>query len=968
MMSAYYFVSCLPMVGLAVVSLAGDSLPVKPIPKLEIDPPEAVKVVWSTSPGRVDAIEQSTDLNDWSGVDGSPVVATGSEEFITVDREDGAQFFRVLNQGEALPLLNRQSGISVGLSGVNTVDWMVEHSYHDASIADQVLYLRGGVKISLFHNANNSILKRDAGLPPILGETGLDGVPNNGDEGDIHWKIDRDMQSHLYRGTTAIPSWAPLYAEPFRFDALTFDGVLPVLGTTGDNGAEWGGTPRGTTERFAYGQLDAFGNEWHTLTYWDDDEPVYAAAGVSSHRQGASDGHWVYVCVNPVTPVLQCSAPTVDDQFYTTPIKTYHIPKTWEQTTWLTDGVTLRLFNLMSDEAVQFRVDEGPWQTFGGAPLLASELTTVEDAPVVLEYRIGLDGPVARRTLVVNPSTPAPSEAHGYLLWADDAERAQVREKVKGKQPFARSFSELTSEYYQQLTTDYSDVREGWRSGAAMASAALNNSFLANIDGPIIRASAAAMAKERLLRLARLEAVGFEQDINSATPSKDYLNELSQTIQQYADAAVAYDLLAASFRQTDRPSGMTPIEEIRIRDGLAEIAKTVLQVRGNWSFTMGSGDTHWAHGYELMLGIVAAAMPAYKTPYFGVSGGDFESVNDLSDEAGEFWNPFPHQGITWWAAATDPLVPTPGHPNVKAPLRAEALLTDNGFWAGPNDYKGDGDRYFTGPVKRMLVDLSYGGMANAECRVELVEMDGYEAPFVARTHVLDHIRRMRGDDARQLSVTNYIRRRLLAGSTPLTWNAATKTYLAGLPTVTGGSLFSFNNFYEAASLPAALDRVGTFLADVNRYYGYESGTTPAAIKSERVALFSPYALALCWDPSTILPHQAEPNHAPIIKPLLKHVVHPGEAIFKQLIVMDPDGDALSISVMGLPDGATYESGTRTIEWIPAAPDGGVHIATVIADDGTVATTAHFPMIVKADAPSGPISGGARRGHGRTHRP
>ena len=37
-------------------------------------------------------------------------------------------------------------------------------------------------------------------------------------------------------------------------------------------------------------------------------------------------------------------------------------------------------------------------------------------------------------------------------------------------------------------------------------------------------------------------------------------------------------------------------------------------------------------------------------------------------------------------------------------------------------------------------------LANADCRVELVEMDGYESPFVARTYHFDYMRRIKGDN------------------------------------------------------------------------------------------------------------------------------------------------------------------------------------------------------------------------------
>jgi len=258
-----------------------------------------------------------------------------------------------------LPLENRKAGISLSLSGTSGLDWAVEHTYHDASVGDQVIYLRSSVDMSLAHNERNS-LTINCALPHVLGVAGPDGVPDSGDEGDIYWKIDRDGQAHRYQtqGGATMPGYCIKNAGSFNFGSLTYDGSLPVLGTTGDNGGPWGTQPMKTGEHFAYGQSDEFGNEWHTLTYWDDDEPLLAAAGINSHRQGASDGHCVFMCVNPKTPVIQFHAPG-DEQFYTPPVKTYHVPKIWPQTTYLTDGVEISFVNLTNSETVEYRVAGG---------------------------------------------------------------------------------------------------------------------------------------------------------------------------------------------------------------------------------------------------------------------------------------------------------------------------------------------------------------------------------------------------------------------------------------------------------------------------------------------------------------------------------------------------------------------------------------------------------------------------------
>jgi hypothetical protein len=248
-------------------------------------------------------------------------------------------------------------------------------------------------------------------------------------------------------------------------------------------------------------------------------------------------------------------------------------------------------------------------------------------------------------------------------------------------------------------------------------------------------------------------------------------------------------------------------------------------------------------------------------------------------------------------------------------------------------------------------------MGNAECRTELVEMDGYESPFADRLHVFDNARRLKGDSARAPGVTNYIRRRLVAGYVPLSWNATTKVYTAGTPRIQS-SVWAFNNHYEFASLPAARALMGTFLNNLNIYYGYVSGSldaaTRAALEQDRKVFYNAYGLALCVDPSQLAAHQAEPNLPPIVKPQFKHVVRPGETVQKDVIAMDPNGDPLTITVSDLPSGATFDPATRRLTWVPTAADSGVHVATVTASDGALSTGVPFVMNVKADAPAGPI--------------
>ena len=865
-----------------------------------------------------------------------------------------------------LALTNHKSGISVSLSGSNGADWAVEMTYHDEEIADQILYMKSSVSISLAHNENNTLeIDSTSKLPHVLGTTVPKGAPN---AGEIRYKIDRDQQAHAYCDRSgALPSFAVAYAAPFNFDTLTYSDPArtPVLGKIGDNGLPYGRSPQATRDRFCCGLRDAFGNEWHVLTYWDNDVPLCSALGVDGGRAEGSDGYCVPVCVNPLTPIIQLTAGG-SDQYYTTPLKTYHIPKIWDRTTYLTSGVQLSFVNLTNSDAVMYRVDGGAWQTWSGAPLAAGALFSGSNSSHLLEAKCGASGAVLSRAVIVNPDYPAPNDHHGYMLWADEAERQALIYKLNNVQPFKISYQNCfrSDGWVQGLPASFTDQRGVWRFWPGLMGNALSNALVLAVEGPATPAgSAVAPAlKQRLLWMSRLEPIGFEVTIDNITPAKDYLSELGQTEQQWVDAAIAYDIAAGFYRSAQYSGGLTPIEELLVRDGLAKVAKSLLQFRDNYHAASGGGDTHWALGYELSLAAIALAMPTYKTPYYGVSGGDRRTINDLKDGNGKYWNPFPDQGATWYAAATDPWIARPGYPNNVYSFRSDYEITDDGWWSGANDLVGapcnsggGSDRYVTGPNGTMLVDVQYGGLANAECRVEPQEMNGYESPFVARIAVLDCIRRIKGDTTQARCVTNYLRRRLTHGAVTVTWNPTTKIYTPDAPRVET-AVYCFNRHYEFASLPGPMGLVGQFLSDLKAYYGIsgaiDQATHDRIYDDTRKIFYEAYGLVLCEDPATLSAHAPERNHPPVVKPLFKYVVKPGEPCVKYVLACDPDCDPLTITVNGLPNGATWEPQARVIKWTPAAKDAGVHIVTVTADDGKAATTRPFAMIVKADAGSG----------------
>ncbi|MEK7415693.1 MAG: Ig domain-containing protein [Planctomycetota bacterium] len=852
---------------------------------------------------------------------------------------------------EPLPIVNTKSGIAVTFSGDNGRDWAVEQTCHDPLLSEIVVHLKPGTKITLAHNENNVAMHDERGFQRLLGVNGHDGKANSGDEGEIRFKFDRDGQAHAYVRPVGmdLPAWCRLYAQPFSLAELTHEDGKPILGSMGDNGKSYGDRPNTTTERFMYGVTDSSGNEWHTLTYWDDDSTWLNAAKIKhDKRTDASDGHWIALCVAPRTPLVQIRAPA-GEQFYTTPIKTYHVPKIWEQTTYLTGSALVGFANLANDQAVRFRIGQGAWQNYAGTALVARDLFPEADRPIVVELQCGEASPILRRMFVRDPKHPSLGEQHGLLLWPDAAGLQAARERLHGAEPFKTSYAAFRGDYYQGMPWVRSAARPGWRGGATMCSSALNNALVMAVEGADKAAAAAALAKERLLFATRPEPIGQEITCDASSPSTDFLQVLGQTTQAYADAGVAYDLVAAFFRSDQQPGGLTAIEDYLLRDNLAKCAKTLLQFRDIYNATSGSGDTHWSHGWEMATGMIALAMPTYARPCFGVSGADQRTLNDLKSADGTFWNPYPNQGVTWWQAVTDPALSTPGYPNAVLPFRAEFLLTDDGWWTGPNNLQTEGDRYFN----NALTDIKYGGLRRCNGVVELTELQGYENPFITRLMAWEHMRRLRGDGKTVPCIAAYIRRFLIQGPVALTWDKTLMQYHLQARHQFVWALPAFNHLQPTMALPIARVGVTRWLGELTAYFADPKSLDPAiraAMDNERKALFDPYALALCELP-TSLPAAVPPIGAatlpPVIRPLFKHVIRPGQALHKDLQVFSPDGRDVTVEVKDLPEGASYDAVKRIIAWTPKPEQVGVYVLSVTVNNGLSANRP-FLVVVYAD--------------------
>ena len=533
----------------------------------------------------------------------------------------------------AIKAMNAKTSIDLALSGEFGRDYVVEPVFSDPRFdAHVVIYLSDAVEFSMAHNATNTRQYCSKKVP-------FDG-------GDIRFQLDGapTFNKSFYQSPVPFPGVFD-YEKPFALKGLEYEPGLPVVGGFGPAGEEL------TDEVLARDALQIKlkhywrglrgpdGDEWHALLYWDLDPKADRG---HSH---SSDGKVAALVVNPKVPAILVHAPE-GEQFYTTPPKVYGIPKIHERTTYLTDGVTLRLFGMGLKGRLEYRVGgEGAWRPYE-APLVARELVAPEATPVLFECRAG-NGAVRRRTLVRNPGYPSATEKHPRMMFSSDEDLVAQRERVR---------SDILYQHYSkglpgvlQSGIDYGDGLRHDHSHWSQPQV-LEMAFVAAVEGYGDEVEAyTRYAKIGLMDSYSLDPVGCHAQGTPVPEWWAYVGGL-----RYAQfAAAAYDLLAGHYTVANgHKDGMTPIEDLLIRDHMAREA--ISQLRANAK----GGGLHGGHWQDCAIAAIAMAMPGYDTPYLGTSGADGRTKATHLDA------PFPHQKITWWQYHTDPKIETPGYPDL----------------------------------------------------------------------------------------------------------------------------------------------------------------------------------------------------------------------------------------------------------------------------------------------------------------
>jgi len=515
---------------------------------------------------------------------------------------------------------NYNSGISMLFSGIRGTDWDEEVFWYNPVEDDhKVVYIKSGTIITMQHNVRN--MRQTNLSDPMfiydIGPNGEDGVANSGDEGVIRYKLDQALQDgYVWSLDKNASERYPAYSGPFNFAQLTY----------------------------ATGIVDEFGDAWHSFSFADDDEWLWAGSSGpfgadgwkdSYYQKFASDGKIILFVINPKTPCVSFSALNDSAQFYTTPAKACWIPKVHSQTTYLTGDVEIKLTNIMGGD-IYYRFDSNAFQKYTGP----TNSNVLSDGNHILEYYY--NGQYHKiRKIVKNPGYPSKDEVHGYLLWKKDADFQGIKERVKSSDP-ARA---IYKDWYNTLKdSSHNDFNIGLGQGKRIGSGnALQNSFIALADGINNSPEFASWAKKMLLdNVRKVDPLWFGDASDTPNPCPEVNYRGYYDVNVIFSNAFAYDLLIAYYRRDQYSAGITPIEDYKIRDSLAAFALEAMMQLGDYGsyFSRWSLSGMWGTAREIGALTIALALPSYNTPYFGTSGFDGAAANYS-------YTPYPDHPVTW---------------------------------------------------------------------------------------------------------------------------------------------------------------------------------------------------------------------------------------------------------------------------------------------------------------------------------
>ena len=573
-------------------------------------------------------------------------------------------------------LTNFKSGISLnfGNSAETATDkgvaYAEEYFYFDKVIDDhKVVYIKDDTLISMSHNELNRA--GDSGGGDSYESVGAD-------VGQIRYKVDGDHRFELY------PDMWTAYTAPLAFKNMNYalygDSGVAVVGSTGDNGIPQ--TLANKLTRYHRGILDSAGDEWHTLTLADDD-----SAYTSNTEVRSSDGKIWYFVVNPKTPCITWRVSGAG-QFYTTPPKTYFIPKIYDQTTYFSGTVTCELRDINGNN-VFYRINGGSFIDAGTKHVTLTQDNFSTGENTLEYYYAGRQANTKTRRVVKNPGYPSAGEAHGNRLWLNATQWTNVVRPSLSGDTDKKWWIDQWAKGAKQANR--AQVEGSSRKGnrpiilSGPDESAFPNALVAKFYGMGYKGSGALLTSADYAKLALFETrtvldpIGKELNTsNNPIPSRELNYRGYYDVRSIYSIAAAYDIIAGDYRANQGfANGLTPIEDYFIRDSLARWVHMCGMETGGWgspTWYKLDGGGMWDTAQKTGAAMIACMMPNYSTAYYGTSG--------LSGDTTVFTGVvFPTLNHTWYNLYIDNNVQPLGYPRVASRIGVnDYLFLDDGKW------------------------------------------------------------------------------------------------------------------------------------------------------------------------------------------------------------------------------------------------------------------------------------------------
>lgn len=626
---------------------------------------------------------------------------TSRSHRIAVFHRKAIRFFNLARQGRGFPiprfllaagllaapalaadteLTNYKTGIDLhfGNSASTATDkgtaYAEEYLYFDKMLDDhKIVYIKAGTAITMSHNSRNISGNPDGSDSYAAAATNI---------GQIRYKVDGD---HKFNVNPL--SWTA-YTAPLAFKDMDYgfygDSGTKVVGTTGDNGVAQ--TLENKLTRYHRGMLDSVGDEWHTLTVADDDSAVTA-----NNEFKSSDGKIWYFVVNPKTPCLTWRT-SGSGQFYTSPPKTYFIPKIYDQTTYFSGTVTCEIRDINGNH-VFYRINGGNFIDAGRNHVTLDQNVFTIGNNTLEYYYAGNAAHTKTRKVVKNPAYPSAKEPHGNRLWVNSTQwTTAVKPSLTGDPNKAWWVDQWKRGNKAAAHAGITSLaRTGIRS--TPNEAAFPNALIAKIYGMTYKYGTAAQTAADFAKLALLDTrtaldpIGIELNTsNGPVPTRELIYRGYYDTRQIFSLAAAYDIIVGDYR-TDQgfANGLTAIEDHFIRDSLARWVHMCGMHTGGWNAPVWyvlDGGGMWDTAHKIGGAMVACMMPAYSTEYFGTCGldGNTETFKSVT---------FPTINHRWFDLYLDNNVIPTGYPDVASRIGVDDyLFLSGGKWHDRIPYAG----------------------------------------------------------------------------------------------------------------------------------------------------------------------------------------------------------------------------------------------------------------------------------------